>query len=152
MAALDQSPGLPEFGHKVAGRHYRLRPGAYAVIVDGERRVAVMRTGRGCYLPGGGSEPGESPEATLRREVREECGREIDILGKVGEAMDYVSAGLDGDFVKHGVFFVAGFGTVSCAAVETDHTVVWLSSAEAEVALSNRSHAWAVQRTLVSRA
>jgi len=149
---LDQSRGIPEFGQPIAGRHYRRRPGAYAVIRDAERRVAVVRTSTGCYLPGGGSEPDESPEETLRRETLEECGREIQILERIGEAVEYVGAGPDGDhgLIKHGVFFAAAFGAISRAAVEADHMLVWLRPADAETALSNRSHAWAVRRVCVT--
>jgi hypothetical protein len=50
--------------------------------------------------------------------------------------------------MKHGVFFLAAFGAISQAAVEADHTLVWLTPAEAETALSNRSHAWAVRCAL----
>jgi 8-oxo-dGTP diphosphatase len=148
---VDRSPGIPEFGQKVAGRHYARRPGAYAVILDAERRIAVVRPSGGWYLPGGGREPDESPETTLRREVREECGREIAILGRIGEAVEYVCAGLEGDcFIKHGVFFAAIFGASIPVAVEADHALTWLSPIEAAAVLSNRSHAWAVQRTLTA--
>jgi 8-oxo-dGTP diphosphatase len=146
---LDDSAAIPEFGRKIAGRHYRCRPGAYAVIFDKERRVAIVRTSAGSYLPGGGSEPEETPEATLRRETREECGREIEILNRIGEAMDYLGATPDGDgLVKQGVFFEAAFGAISGAPIEADHTLIWLTPTEAESVLSNRSHAWAVRRSL----
>jgi 8-oxo-dGTP diphosphatase len=146
---LDQAPGVPEFGQRIAGRHYRLRPGAYAVVFNAERRVAVMRTSGGCYLPGGGSEPGESPETTLRREVREECGREIDVVRPIGEAIEYVGSEVSGDgFVKRGAFFEAVFGPVSIVPVEADHTLTWLTPGEAAAVLSNRSHAWAVHEAL----
>jgi 8-oxo-dGTP diphosphatase len=137
---------IPEFGQRIAGRHYRRRPGAYAVILDAECRIAVVRTSNGCYLPGGGAEPHESPETTLRRETREECGREIEILKRIGEAVEYISSGQDGDgLIKQGVFFEAAFGAISQVAVEADHTLIWLTPTEAEAILSNRSHAWAVR-------
>ena len=62
--------------------------------------------------------------------------------------MEYVGAERDGDeaLIKHGVFFEAAFGTMGRAAVEADHTLIWLTTCEAEAALSNRSHAWAVRR------
>lgn len=58
-----------------------------AVIFDGDRVFAVQR-GYGEWkdyweFPGGKTEPGESPEEALRREIREELDTEI----AVGEAL-----------------------------------------------------------------
>jgi len=66
-----------ELGTREPGRAYVVRPGAYAVIADARGRVGVMRTPTGFHLPGGGMDAGETPEAALAREVREECGRGI---------------------------------------------------------------------------
>ena len=38
---------------------------------------------------GGGVEPGEEPEAAIRRELREELGAEVEILGRIGLVSDY---------------------------------------------------------------
>lgn len=58
------------------------------VIVDGEGRFLTVRQRGGPFkdawlLPGGGSEPGESAEDTVRREVREETGLEVTSLRAV---------------------------------------------------------------------
>ena len=58
-----------------------MRVAAYAVILDDERRVLLARWTEGrrvsWTMPGGGLEPGEDPEAAVRREVREETGYKV---------------------------------------------------------------------------
>ncbi len=53
-----------------------------AVITDAQGRVLLLqhrfRAGSGWGIPGGFLQPGEQPEAGLRRELREEVGVEIE--------------------------------------------------------------------------
>ena len=55
---------------------------AGAVITDGEGRVLLLqhrfRPGTGWGMPGGFMAEGEQPEETLRRELREEVGLEVE--------------------------------------------------------------------------
>lgn len=59
-----------------------MRVGAYAVIVDDDGRILLSRWIEGrrpaWTMPGGGLEPGESPERAVRREVREETGYKVE--------------------------------------------------------------------------
>src|SRR5579864_5204235 len=70
-------------------REYPARPivGVGAVILDGDR-VLLVRRGREPLkgewsIPGGAVEAGETLEAAIAREVREETGIEIDVGGVV---------------------------------------------------------------------
>jgi 8-oxo-dGTP diphosphatase len=65
----------------------RIRPAARAVVVDPEERVLLVRfefPGRTLWAtPGGGIEPGETPEDAIRRELAEETGLEAIEIGPV---------------------------------------------------------------------
>ncbi len=55
-----------------------------AVIRRGDLLLMVHSAVAGDYkFPGGGLEPGESPEEALTREVSEECGRTVTRVGEV---------------------------------------------------------------------
>src|SRR5215207_10692516 len=73
--------------------------GAAAVVIDGGR-VVLIRRGKApsageWSIPGGAVELGESVEAALRREVREETGLEI-AVGRFLEVFERVERDADG--------------------------------------------------------
>jgi 8-oxo-dGTP diphosphatase len=144
---MNGESGVPIFGNKIAGQNYIERPGAYAIIQDDHGRFATLRIGTALFLPGGGSLPGETPQATLQREVMEECGREIQIGREIGEAIEYLYA------PKHGVyyhiqstFFHAMFMDGEVLQHEEKHIFAWLSAIEAMQHFQRPSQAWAVQQ------
>ncbi len=84
ITSLDQHQlGLHEPSDTTIGR---IRRAARAVLRDPEGRMAVMHfTVTGSYkLPGGGIDEGESIEAALGREIREETGYEITGVRELG--------------------------------------------------------------------
>ncbi len=81
---------IPVFEKIIEGYRYIDRPGSYAIILDATKRVAVVRNSLGYFLPGGGQVLGESPIEAVKREVLEECGFDIEVLYKIGNADQFV--------------------------------------------------------------
>ena len=91
-----------QFGEFNAGADYVERFCAYAVIHNESGQIAVVRTRKGYFLPGGGIHSDETAEQALIREVVEETGYASVILGHIGTAADrhrYIGAGKDGSVV-----------------------------------------------------
>ena len=55
------------------------RPGAYALMTNADGEGALVEHQGKHHLPGGGSEPGESLEISLARELREEFSWQIPV-------------------------------------------------------------------------
>lgn len=56
------------------------RVSAKALVFDENKNILIIRENRGWELPGGGIEQGESPQETIEREMKEECGFTIESI------------------------------------------------------------------------
>ena len=124
------------FGERRPGVTYRSRPSSYAIALDAAGRVALVREESGWHLPGGGIEPGETPQLALHREIREECACEARIVGSLGEARELVQQSDIGPLDVHAHFFRVDLVGSSCA--------VWHAPDVARSLVLRRSHAWAI--------
>ena len=136
---------LPEFGERVSGAHYVRRPDSYGLAFDNAKKVCLMRTHLGLFLPGGGADPGESEEETLMREVREECGHTVQIVRRIGVAVQYLLAEDEGYFAKECTFYELRLGEKVDGHSEVDHTLVWLPIDEALERISHKSQRWVLE-------
>ena len=68
------------------------RPGAYALMTNADGEGALVEHQGKHHLPGGGSEPGESLEISLARELREEFSWQIPVDKRLWSAIQYVVA------------------------------------------------------------
>jgi 8-oxo-dGTP diphosphatase len=136
------------FGSRPTALPMTERPGSYAIVFHPrKRRMAVMKIGERLYLPGGGREANESPEACLHREVREETGWCVNIHSLLGQAGDIlVARDHHSALLKMGHFYTASFTQWVAPVQETSHTLLWLSPEQALQSLVHHSHRWAVEQ------
>jgi 8-oxo-dGTP pyrophosphatase MutT (NUDIX family)/ribosomal protein S18 acetylase RimI-like enzyme len=142
---IDDTNDLPTFGEEVDGYPYLVRPSAYAVILDDSSRLAVARAPEGLFLPGGGLDPGESPEQAAVREAQEECAIEIADLRPLGRAVDVVfSPKKSANLEKRSLFFTARL--VGTSGERGEHELLWLERESAALRMKDGGHAWAIRR------
>jgi len=122
------------------GRPYGLRAGAYAILA---RDGMLLLTWQGAphhelQLPGGGIDPGESPQQALHREVFEETGWKIARLRKLGAFRRFTYMPEYDRFAEKLCHIYLAYPVRRHAAPsEPNHTAVWLSPTDALPLLSN---------------
>jgi 8-oxo-dGTP diphosphatase len=147
---------VPQFGEPEPGRDYPDRPAAFAII-EKDGKIALVRVtfesgGGRTDLPGGGLDPGETPEQAAARECGEEAGLVVEI-GELVTRADHYFVNEKGDSRNtRGRFYAARLvGDDPSLKIEGDHELVWAEPFEALIQLNRDSHAWAVAAWLRRR-
>ncbi len=121
-----------ECGNKIKGITYRERIGAYALIVNSNSEIALVRRDNNYFLPGGGVEKDETYEQCLKRECSEELGYNIEVAQYVGKLSHYTKAIRREEYLKLvGHVHIANLLESNSLKVEEDHELVWVPIREA---------------------
>ena len=146
MGKADGLTDVPVFGHAPEGTIATVRPSAYAILTNDRGEFAVVRTPEGVYLPGGGMDPGESPQETVLRETLEECGLSIRIGWRIAKAVQFAwSEAEQTYFEKRCTFVDAIVLGPDTSRLEPDHELLWVDVDRACEMLTHESHAWVVR-------
>lgn len=133
--------------HKVFGDKKRTdyvdRKGAYLIAVK-DGKIAVIKTAKGYFLLGGGSDCGETDEETIIRECLEEtgCGAVIDRL--VCSAETYTEHPDLGCFHPIQSYYSGTLLPQNQKPSETDHQLVWTEYDELQGNLFAEMQNWAL--------
>ncbi len=126
---------IPRVGEAVrSDRSYRLRPGAYAILLRG-RHILLTHQSKPepeVQLPGGGIDPGEHVLPALRREVMEETGWSMTTPRRLGAYRRFVyMPEYDLWAEKLCTVFLARPARRHNPPIEPHHTALWRTIDEA---------------------
>jgi 8-oxo-dGTP diphosphatase len=136
---------IKRYGEAVRrGQTYTRRPGAYAILWDGDAMLTTFQSEPEpeLQLPGGGIDPGEHPVHALHREVMEETGwvisspRRLGAFRRFGYMPDY---DLWAEKLCH--IYVARPVLRRSDPTEPHHTAIWTSPQSALEMLANEGDA-----------
>ena len=145
--AMDMSP--IQFGNHVKGTQYIPRPGAYAVILKEDQRVALIEDNGRYHLPGGGIHENESLDDALAREVFEEIGIIFTHKKYIGSVNQYCGKSTDKRcYNKLCHYFLITQFSAGPSIKDAEHTTIWMSPEDAKTHLDHESHAWAVMQAI----
>jgi 8-oxo-dGTP diphosphatase len=142
---------MRRYGEAVkSGQRYQIRPGAYAVILDGDALLTThqMEPVPEYQLPGGGIDPGEHPLPALHREIYEETGWRVEIARKLGvyRRFTYMPE-YDKWAEKVCSIYLARPVLRLGPPLEAGHTAVWMSATDGLQMLDNEG-----DRAMLARA
>jgi 8-oxo-dGTP diphosphatase len=144
MRAVDS-----EFGTKLKNHNYINREAVYGVLLQNSQ-VAIVKTPRGYFLPGGGVELNEDHETCLKREMIEETGIEVTVNQYIGKSVLYDKSPKDNVYYNmYGSFYLVSQIALK-KKIENDHAVVFMSIHDAIIKLQLIHQKWALKEYLAN--
>lgn len=136
-----------EFGTKLNNITYINREAVYGILfIDNE--VMVVKTPRGCFLPGGRIETNESEEDCLKREMAEEIGINVKVCQYIGKSVLYDKSPKDNIYYNmYGSFYIVKENGY-CKKKEVDHKAVLMNIEIAIDKLKLTHQKWALKKLI----
>lgn len=135
------------FGQKEDDKKYLDRVGAY-LIAETDGRIAVIKTAKGYFLPGGGIDENESHIQCIEREVFEEIGCECAVKKYLCSAEEYIFHEKIGYFHPIQYYYTGKIGSKIQEPTENDHALVWIDIQFAAENMHSAAQKWAVMQFL----
>lgn len=132
------------FGRKIMEHKYTDREGAYLICVE-NNAVAVVKTPKGFFLPGGGIDCGESHIECIERELLEETGFLCEIDKYICSAEEYLYHEKFRYFHPIQNYYCGKLTEQIVQPVETDHQLEWLPVRDIESKMYLKSQGWAIK-------
>jgi len=135
-----------ECGNKIEGIKYRERIGAYALIINSDDEIALVKRDNNYFLPGGGVDMGETYEECLKRECSEEIGYNVEIAQYIGKLPHYTKAIKRNEYLKIiGHFYIGKLLDKNNLKIEDDHELVWVPIMESPDKMQEEFQAYAIR-------
>lgn len=135
------------FGTKLEGQTYRERQAVYGLLINDKNQLAIVKTPRGNFLPGGGLKNEENHNDCLKREFLEETGLVIEVGDYLGSAILYDFGPIIQQYLKMvGHFYEVNFTGLMQEKIEDDHELVWIDRVVAERSMLLEHQSWAIKR------
>ena len=93
-------------------------------------------------------EHGETPEQTIVREGREECGFVLKPGALLGRALEICYSSEEKEYFEKDSFFFEAEVVAHVSPTELDHQLLWLNLEDASAILKHGSHRWALQKAI----
>ncbi len=136
------------FGRQIKEQKYIDREGAYLICIE-NNTVAVVKTPKGFFLPGGGIDCGESHIECIQRELLEETGFLCEIDRYICSAEEYLHHEKLGYFHPIQNYYIGKLTEQAMQPVETDHLLEWLPVCDIENKMYLKSQGWAIKYSAV---
>ena len=132
-----------------AGKPYRDRRGAYGILVGHDGLLLLVEQDGELQLPGGGIDPGETPNRALHREVLEETGWRIAELRRFFAFQRFVYMPEYGYWArKVQSIFIARAIRALHPPLEPGHLPLWLPLLCVYLPVGLSALSWPVSRSL----